>query len=422
MKALKPYFIFLFISFLIACGNTKRLSTQNVIHLYKSDKDLNPEYIVYHINSSESRIYFLIQTKDISFKKKSVDEDEIARLRLSAKLFTNYESETVIDTSSKFIDKTLNEIHTINNVAYIYDSIDIRIQSGNNYLLQIMLSELNESKFYTVNMLIEKESINNRQHFRISNEENKTLFNYNFKINETVNIEHYKKPEKYFVRYYKRDFPIASPIFVNNIYHSFNYKADSLFSINTSSGTSAITFSNEGFYHLQTDTLTDKEGVTFFVFGKNFPEVSTPENMLEPLRYITSKEEYQEMAKAENMKLQIEKFWLNAGGSSERARELIKKFYGRVYQANSFFSCYKEGWKTDRGMLFIIFGAPNIVHRSTNTEVWIYGEENNMMSLSFAFLKVTNPFTDNDYVLDRSIVYKNNWYRAVETWRQGRIY
>jgi hypothetical protein len=73
-------------------------------------------------------------------------------------------------------------------------------------------------------------------------------------------------------------------------------------------------------------------------------------------------------------------------------------------------------------MIFLIFGLPNIVNRTSSSEVWIYGEENNMMSLNFTFYKVTNPFTANDYILDRSIIYKNNWYRGVESWRQGRIY
>jgi hypothetical protein len=35
---------------------------------------------------------------------------------------------------------------------------------------------------------------------------------------------------------------------------------------------------------------------------------------------------------------------------------------------------------------------------------------------------VNNPFTDNDYALERSGAYKQNWYTAVDIWRQGRAY
>ncbi|MFN7014905.1 MAG: GWxTD domain-containing protein, partial [Bacteroidia bacterium] len=131
---------------------------------------------------------------------------------------------------------------------------------------------------------------------------------------------------------------------------------------------------------------------------------------------------YDDIKMAENVKMHVEKFWLNAGGSADRARELIKKYYNRVYHANLLFSSYKEGWKTDRGMIYLIFGIPNIVYKANTSEIWIYGEENNLMSLNFTFYKVINPFTDNDYTLDRSIIYKNSWYRGVESWRQGRIY
>jgi GWxTD domain-containing protein len=285
-----------------------------------------------------------------------------------------------------------------------------------------MFAELNQSKFYTINIGIEKSSINNRQQFKITDENNLPIFNYILKKDDIVNIQHYKNVNHFYVRYYKREFPIAAPAFVTTSFQPFNYKADSVFSLELINNQTQFTPLNEGFYHIQLDTINDKEGLTFFVFGKYFPEISTPENMLEPLRFITSREEYDNIQMAENVKLHVEKFWLNAGGSPDRAKELIKKYYGRVYQANLYFTSYKEGWKTDRGMIFLIFGLPNIVNRTSSSEVWIYGEENNMMSLNFTFYKVTNPFTANDYILDRSIIYKNIWYRGVESWRQGRIY
>jgi hypothetical protein len=35
---------------------------------------------------------------------------------------------------------------------------------------------------------------------------------------------------------------------------------------------------------------------------------------------------------------------------------------------------------------------------------------------------VDNPFSDNDFKLQRSPGYKSNWYRAVDAWRSGRVY
>jgi len=66
----------------------------------------------------------------------------------------------------------------------------------------------------------------------------------------------------------------------------------------------------------------------------------------------------------------------------------------------------------------VVFGPPDIVHRSDVSEYWIYGEEGNMHSVKFNFKKINNPFSDNDYSLVKAPLYKENWYITVETWRR----
>ncbi|MCA1762012.1 MAG: hypothetical protein LC664_03295, partial [Flavobacteriales bacterium] len=72
--------------------------------------------------------------------------------------------------------------------------------------------------------------------------------------------------------------------------------------------------------------------------------------------------------------------------------------------------------------IYIIYGEPNKIYRTSKAENWIYGEENNPLSLSFDFVKVINPFTDNDYRLLRNDTYKPSYHRSVNAWRDGRIY
>lgn len=62
--------------------------------------------------------------------------------------------------------------------------------------------------------------------------------------------------------------------------------------------------------------------------------------------------------------------------------ELMEEYYSRVEFANKNFKHYIEGWKTDMGMVFIIFGSPNNVDRhpfdidSKPYEVWYYYQIN----------------------------------------------
>ena len=73
-------------------------------------------------------------------------------------------------------------------------------------------------------------------------------------------------------------------------------------------------------------------------------------------------------------------------------------------------------------MISIIFGTPSYTSLVRNSEVWIYGDENNIHSLKFVFDQKPNPFSSNDYVLSRNYSYENPWYRAVESWRNGKVY
>ncbi len=128
------------------------------------------------------------------------------------------------------------------------------------------------------------------------------------------------------------------------------------------------------------------------------------------------------MAAAPDLRKAVERFWMDASGDRERAREAIRIYYGRVENANRHFTAQVEGWRTDRGLVHIIFGTPTSIYKSDTGETWIYGEENNLMSLTFTFNKRKGPFSDNDLVLDRDPMLKGAWYRNVESWRNGRVY
>jgi GWxTD domain-containing protein len=202
----------------------------------------------------------------------------------------------------------------------------------------------------------------------------------------------------------------------------FEYKADKIYTVRPDEkDTIGFYFNDPGFYHIQADTFS-KEGLTLFRFDNDFPYVKKPEHLLAPLRYLTSKQEFETMSSTKNKKAAVDSFWVAAGASNDRARQLVKKFYNRIEDSNDYFSSYLEGWRTDRGLIYIVYGPPNIVYKSTDSENWVYGEENNINSLSFTFLKVINPFTDNDYRLERNQTYRTSWFNAVDMWRQGRVY
>ena len=140
--------------------------------------------------------------------------------------------------------------------------------------------------------------------------------------------------------------------------------------------------------------------------------------MIESLRYISTSKEFDRFYSSAYPKETVDSFWVATAGGPDRAVALIRDYYNRVEEANRYFLSYCEGWKTDRGIIYIIFGPPNVVKRSDQQEEWTYGEANNYHSISFLFYKVLNPFTENDYILQRQSTYKDIWYNAVQQWRR----
>ncbi|CUS78461.1 GWxTD domain-containing protein [Candidatus Kryptobacter tengchongensis] len=125
----------------------------------------------------------------------------------------------------------------------------------------------------------------------------------------------------------------------------------------------------------------------FIVRWHEIPELITDlDKAIEQLVYIAKPEELNYIKSAQD---EIEKekrfleFWRKKDPTPNTLKnELMEEYYGRVKYANEHFGHYIEGWKTDMGMVYIIFGPPNSVDRhpfdidSKPYEIWYYYEIN----------------------------------------------
>lgn len=416
---MKKVFLYTILLSLVACVTPSRISNKNLAFLYsKESYPIRFEYSIYHVNDTLSRIYFSVNSKDLLYMKHEDGVHFFSKILVSYQLFRSYESKEIIDSSST---QMLSFSKSTNDDKQLIGSVDFKTTLGNEYLMELEIYDVNRSQSAVKYIQIDKISKHSHQNYLIKDGLlNSMHYGKNIEKNNILNIQHRDTNyRRLFVRYYKRAFPIALPPFSIESNNQFNYKSDSTYVILSDSIFEFIP-KGEGFYHLQIDT-NRKEGLTLYCFHKDYPQLITPSNLVLPLRYITTNQEYETLV-TKNNKAAVDEFWLTTAGSSERARDLIKIYYNRVQEANEYYSSYVEGWKTDRGMLYVVLGPPNLVYKSSTSESWIYGEENNLMSITYTFLKIDNPFTDNDYSLSRSPVYKNMWYRAVDTWRQGRVY
>jgi GWxTD domain-containing protein len=172
-------------------------------------------------------------------------------------------------------------------------------------------------------------------------------------------------------------------------------------------------------YFAQADTTTTT-GIGFLITDRAYPKLRRIDDVLAALVYISTNEELSEISSSQNKKTALDNYWLRLGGNEENARRMIRIFYQRVEHANRYFTTYKEGWKTDMGMIYIIFGEPSGLNRTTNGEEWEY-RTSGKNTIRFTFQPKANQFTGLHYELVRSARYRDTWYEYVDRWRHGLV-
>jgi GWxTD domain-containing protein len=133
-----------------------------------------------------------------------------------------------------------------------------------------------------------------------------------------------------------------------------------------------------------TDVVDNK---AFFYKWMDMPvNIRDLDKAVEQMKYIASSDEldYIKNGKTREEKLKrFLKFWKDNDPTPNTPKnELMNVYYTRVKIATERYSHYVDGWKTDMGMVYIIFGTPGNVDRhpfemdSKPYEIWTYYDIN----------------------------------------------
>ena len=140
-----------------------------------------------------------------------------------------------------------------------------------------------------------------------------------------------------------------------------------------------------------------KPGLSYFI--------SNVDEALDQMRYIVTDKEYKRVKKAKRKEREklFYQFWEDRDPSSGTVvNELMDQYYYRVSYTNEHFASFQPGWKTDMGMIYILFGPPDDTQRSfsnssRNTyETWYYYTINRNFGFydenGFGDYKLTTPY------------------------------
>ncbi|WP_255233422.1 GWxTD domain-containing protein [Aliifodinibius salipaludis] len=185
-------------------------------------------------------------------------------------------------------------------------------------------------------------------------------------------------------------------------------------------------------FEVQTNISSEESGEAykardFAVKSKNYPSIQTARELAQPLIYLMKEKEYEKLmaiTNTDSLKQAVDRFWLKNIGNKGQGRSVIKKFYNRVEEANKQFSNFKEGWKTDPGMMYILMGPPWYVDERLDEMYWSYSYNRSDPTRNFYFFEPRNKnefFPFNHYILRRSQSYFTLQYQQIDLWLSGLI-
>ncbi|MCF8257886.1 MAG: GWxTD domain-containing protein [Flavobacteriales bacterium] len=412
-----PAFTVCLIALMLAgCVSTERTSNQNLAFIYDRGSDeLRPEFRIRHENDTVSLLEFRISSKDLLYLQHPESGYYSAEFRMRYEVYGQVESRVLVDSAVvMFKDSILKPEN-----RSIEGALQLKPSHSATGVLKIDLVDLKRNARSISYIGIDRSEADCRQFFSVSEaKDGIPLFRNHISAKEEVLIAHSSGAVQAKVSLYAQEMPLPLPPFSMGEARPFNYTPDSVFTITLGR---PVSFPREGMYHIQLNDST-RQGLTLIRFRDGFPKVKEVDDLIAPLRYINSSQEFKKLTSADFPKAEVDRFWLALAGNAERARILIEKFYSRVQDANTHFTSFTEGWRSDRGLVYIIYGPPEVLYKNSNAEQWTYGDPNSPRSVTFVFRRVNNPFSDNDFRLERSQMYKSDWFRAVDQWRQGRIY
>jgi GWxTD domain-containing protein len=389
----------------------------NFAQMYDFNKtSLHPKYQCYHDKDSSSTIFYEIDLSELTYQTK-IDSSHIAKATIHYEIFYNYKAKDLLDSGTVYLRDTENYGKDNSSIGFF----EIPISYGSEYLVHLTINDTYGKQSSETLMDINKLDKFSQQNYYLRGVDRLPyLHNYINRGEEFQLIsEQNNLSDKIKIKYFKPNNSIARPPMVGIKSNKRIIYADTNFDIQFSDGYSnLLKLKDQGFYFFNF-SYKQEVGYTVFQFNSNYPYINTQMQMLMPLRYISSKKEFENLFHSKNKQKAIEDFWVEISGSKERAKNMIKLYYNRVQNANIYFTSDKEGWMTDRGMIYIIYGAPDVVYRNKSMETWKYGDhKSSSNSITFDFYKANNPFTDNDYNMSRSTAYGPSWNRAIEIWRR----
>ena len=413
-----------------SCATTQNMTdTKDMSYIYNPTRSIyTPLITIFNEDAETSVLSIGIRRGELYFNEANAEGVPMASMLVSVKLYDNTLGGVLADTSSFKYDIIREEV----GGEYVFRT-PLATHDGNSYSAEIKIIDLIRQRTQQMFVDFERTGRYSGLNYKIRNHfNNSELYSHVVKVDQYINVlAPSLQPDTLWLFYYKA--VTAIPPAPSTILPEVTVAPEPEAIVPLAySDTLPIMFPNPGIYLFSVDSLI-REGLVLFNFGPDHPTMSRPETMIPPLAYIATPGEMDEMMTADKPKLALDNFWLARTGSIDRSKELIRIYYNRTLFSNYYFTSYKAGWLTDRGMIYILYGPPDKVYKNAEGESWGYkkppvksrwGSRYTFEDqyLWFNFRKQKSVFSDNDFVLNRAATPVSYWDIAVARWREGKVF
>lgn len=381
-------------------------------HLDENDLHLICE--VFQPNTTNLELHFQIFPIEFSFAKTKKDSFSEARVSLFFRITKTHSSLAIIDSM------TQNFVFRGKPRPYFSSKLPIRLPENGNYVLEVFLTDQKAQISTSQVLRIKKDDAGGEHSYLFLNPYAQPVFKDFFTVNDSFRVRNTLKTstDMEVKKILAKTRPAPPPDLLKMDDTEYDLTEDSIY-FYSQIDTSLLHFSEEGIYIFKNKSMNGSRAIP--IFDEFYPYVKTPEQLLESLVYLSTEKEMDALKNIQDPKIAVDTFWHSIAKDFNKARELIRIYYNRVQLANYFFVELKEGWKTDRGMIYIIFGSPTQVSINKDGEIWSYGKSTKS-GLTFSFYREHHTIYGEYFELNRSEQYARTWFNAISTWRKGKVF
>jgi GWxTD domain-containing protein len=373
--------------------------------------DFELQSAIYHLSDDSSEVHLRFSSEFLASKKlQGEDGYKAIHLRL-----------LVTDSLQRIVDTVESSYYGIRLMNAAWLQMQERVAMGRGqYKIVVEIADQNKSNVSKDVLLADKRTLLSEQNFKLTRKNGEVIFDRQVKEGDTLYVHSDRNPalDSLEVWQFNQDTKLPPPPFSSNAVEMPDFKNAVRHRVAMLKGSATVI--QAGQYQF----LRGAGASQGFVIRKknfNYPQIDNPSQLHMPMRYITTKGEFEEMSKASYSKPLVDRFWIESGGNKDRALEMVKIYYRRVEESNRYFTTYTEGWRTDRGMIYLVFGPPMELEQDGNQEKWHYGATDDDNAMVFTFNKTQSPLGMTHYQLKRDNYYKTGWEMMVNSWRNGRI-